>query len=392
MKNKVIRLIFVTVFVLIAVSITVTCAVALHGTENAPILYYNDRAWSLSSRFPAEADQNGVYYIPLTVFVQLPEVDVRINETLQTFIITHKKKYLSFDTATGYAANQDKMRFPLSTYERQGERYVPVETVCSYLGLGYEKITSPTTGDDALRITDGHQTYSFITLLRRKEPGFYAEETTPVTESAPETEPPETEPPALTERTIYITVEDSPGEYTDAILSVLADYGVKATFFVVRDRAAENITTISKIVAGGHSVALHTMSHDPDKLTDAEAVVADIEELNGLLSRTVKIKSRIWRAPDGSKKLTSLAEADLAAIEAQGYVLWDANVDVPTARSAQASRTAINGIWNNRVAILRFCESKYTADTLKLVLDYIQDNREVCELRVISGAFDPISD
>ncbi len=384
MKKRFVQIISAVVSLCVAVSITVLANVGVGGNSEVPILYYNDRAWSLSSRFPAEADENGVYYIPLTVFVQLPEVDVRINETLQTFIITHKTRYLSFDTSTNYAANQNKERIPLTTYEKQGERYVPAEIVCTYLGLGYEEIKSPANSQEAIRITDGHETYSFVTLLRRKEPGFY--ETVPSVETETETEAPETEPPAptLTERTIYITVEDCPGEYTDDVLSVLAAYGVKATFFVVGDNAAADILNLSRVVAGGHAVALHTMSHDSEALTDADTIISDIESENALLSKTIKLKSRIWRAPEG----TALTDEVRADIEAGGYMIWDANVDVPSIRGYQAAKTAINGIWNNRTAVLRFCENQYTADTLRRVLDYIKYNSAGCELRVISGSFD----
>ncbi len=390
MRAKLVKMVSAVVCISIMLCAVLLSQTVIHGTRNAPILYYNDRSWSLSSRFPAEKDDNGVYYIPLTVFVQLPDVEVRINKTLQTFIITHGDYYLSFDTATGYAANQDKERMPLSTYERQGERYVPAEVACAQLKLGYEKITSPITGEDAIRVTDGHEQYSFITLLRRYEHNFYAESTTPGIIPVPETEPTdETARPTLTERVIYITIEDSPGAYTENILHVLSQFGVKATFFVVGDRASQNIELLSKIVAGGHAVALHTMSHNNELLTDADAILTDIEEENALLSRTVKLKSRIWRAPEGSSELPALTDEVKAAISDNGYVIWDANINVPSGRSSTASQYAINGIWGNKTSVLRFCENQYTAETLRTVLNYIKKNSEGCELRVISPAFNP---
>lgn len=363
----------------------------LSGTSSSIICYYNDRAWSLSGSYPVDVNTSGVYYVPLTLFVQLPDVNVRINETLQTFIITHGDLYLSFDTASDFAANQDKIRTPISTYERYGERYVPVEIICAYLELGYEKVISPATGAAAIRITDGNEEYSFSTLLRRKHPGFYPEDTTMPQVTTPVT-PPVIVQPTLTERTVYLTIEDCPGVYTDDILAVLDEYGCKATFFIIGNKAAADIEAVSKIVAGGHTVALHTMSHDTSVLTDGEAILADIEAENELLSRIIKQKSHIWRAPNGSDKLPSLTPEVRVMLAAEGYIIWDSNVNVPSTYSAaSAANTAIRGIRNNEAAILRFTDSANTAEALRRVLDFINNNSEACEVRTISPAFDEYS-
>lgn len=383
-KAKFTKLLSAVLCLCIAVGIVALVRTELHGSASPPILYYNDRSWSLSARYPVETDSEGVYYIPLTVFVQLPSVDVRINEMLQTFIITHGTKYLSFDTATGYAANQDKQRMPVATYERQGERYVPVEAVCAQLGLGFEKEVSPVDGQTAIQITDGHQEYSLKTLLRRKHPGFYPEATsaavqTQVTEAI-------TERPTLSERTVYITVEDSPGKYTADILAVLKEYGVRATFFVVGDYISQDPAALSEIAAGGHAVALHSMSHDMTKLSDASAVLADIEAQNDLIYKVIKQKSHVWRAPGGSAGGVSDQVAE--TLLAEGYLICDGNVDVPARYgSASAAQSAINGIWANESAVLCFHEGAYTASALRKVLDYINENGDVIEVRTVSPAF-----
>lgn len=389
MRAKMLKIMSVFICLCVAFGAVLLVRTELHGTSAPPILYYNDRMWSLSARYPAETDENGTYYIPLTVFVQLPSVDVRINDTLQTFIITHGDRYLSFDTATGYAANQDKVRTPIKTYERQGERYVPVEVVCLHLNLNFEKEVSPVDGQVALRITDGHYEYSLKTLLRRKNPGFYPENTdsaavTPQT-TASSSQPPT---PTLTERTVYITIEDCPGKYTGEILDLLEEYNVKATFFVVGDNVKNDPAVLSQIAAGGHTVALHTMSHSQTELADAEAILRDIDRQNELIYRIIKQKSRVWRAPDGSSRLASLTAETLDVLAQNGYIVCDGNVNIPsTYRSSTATQTAINGIWANKSAVLRFCEGANTVAALRGVLDYIEENSDVIEVRCVSPAF-----
>lgn len=389
MRAKTVKIISALLCLCVVIGAVCLVRTELHGADAPPILYYNDRMWSLSARYPAETDDTGTYYIPLTVFVQLPTVDVRINDTLQTFIITHGDRYLSFDTATGYAANQDKVRMPIKTYERQGERYVPVEAVCSNLDLEFEKETSPVSGQVALRITDGHHEYSLKTLLRRKNPGFYPENTdsaVSATQTAESSSPPPT--PTLTERTVYITIEDCPGKYTGEILALLDEYNVRATFFVVGDSIKNDPAVLSEIAAGGHAVALHTMSHSQAELGGADAILGDIERQNDLIYKIIKQKSRVWRAPEGSAKLASLTGEVRDALAANGYVICDGNVNIPASyRSSTATQTAINGIWANRSAVLRFCEGANTVAALRGVLDYIEENSDVIEVRCVSPAF-----
>ncbi len=386
MKSGRIKFICVLVCAVVIFSVVTAVRVAPSGTVPSIICYYNDRAWSLSGSYPVEVNTTGVYYVPLTLFVQLPDVNVRINETLQTFIITHGDLYLSFDTASNFAANQDKIRTPISTYERHGERYVPVEIVCAYLGLGFEKIASPSSESVAIRITDGNEEYSFSTILKRRYPSFFSDATTPPVTS--DGGGAVTAPPTLSERTVYITIEDSPGLYTEKILDVLRDYGCKSTFFVVGNRAKSNIEILSRIAAEGHTIALHTMDHDVSRLTDGDAILSDIMEENELLSKVIKQKSRIWRAPDGSDKLAALTPEVRSKLESHGYIIWDANVEIPANYGPySASNAVINGIRRNEVAVIRFKEDANTADTLKRVLDFIKNNKEACEVRVISSAF-----
>ena len=146
--------------------------------------------------------------------------------------------------------------------------------------------------------------------------------------------------------------------------------------------------TLSRIAAEGHALALHTMTHDASLLTDTDEILKDIEAENALLSRLVKQNSRIWRAPEGSGKLAVAASDVYDALEAEGYTVWDANVEIPLNYGPySASNAIIDGIRKNEVAVIRFTENANTADTLRRVLEFIKNNSKACEVRVISPAF-----
>jgi peptidoglycan-N-acetylglucosamine deacetylase len=59
-----------------------------------------------------------------------------------------------------------------------------------------------------------------------------------------------------------LTFDDGPhAQGTPAVLSVLADAGVTATFFLVGEQVERNPTLASEIVAAGHGVSLHCDRH-----------------------------------------------------------------------------------------------------------------------------------
>ena len=400
MKPAHVRFISIFACLCLIICIVAITRTELHGADEYPLLYYNDRAWP-TDRPQAECIRQRIWYVPLNLFAQFPNLNVRTNTNGETFCIQNGEKFLTFEIATGFAADQDRNRMYLMTYEMYGDYYVPVEAVCQLLDLGYETCTSTVTGETAIRITNGSQQYTFEELLRRKYPGFFEPETTQppetettadTTEPVTETTPPDSETdepiPQLPERTIYITIEDAPGEYTGDILDVLDEFGYKATFFVIGEQAAQNPELLSRIAAGGHSIGLHTMSHDVSALTDPEAILADIEAENELLSCLIKQKSHIWRAPEGSDGLAALDSICEVELNHRGYLIWDFNIDAGGARSAaKAVEKVINGIWLYDKPIIRICESGDAAAILRGVLEFIADNRDVCEVRTIMPAY-----
>ncbi len=393
MKRRVtlISIILCAAMLLGVVSLCRTSVKAASG----PLLYWNDRNWLRESRQGIEQIY-GVYYVPLTLFNQPADIDVRTNSSFNSFIIIYGEKYLSFDVEKDCSLNENGERGYVKIYEMHGDYYVPVKTICDYLGIGLEMMTSTVTGETAIRITDGNQTKSFRDMIRDKYPSFFEQstsrDTTPQVTAPPVTEPPVTTPPVqdttepLEERTIYLTFEDCPGEFTEDILETLKSYGYKATFFVTGENIAEKPELLSKIAAEGHEIALHTMEHDEKLLTDATAILADIEAENELLGAIIKRKSHIWRAPEGSKSLESLTSEVERELNRAGYLVWDYNLE-PTGRTVKiAADRLISGIRRNETPVIRFPETEYTNDILKRVLDFIEENKDVCTVLAITPA------
>ena len=73
---------------------------------------------------------------------------------------------------------------------------------------------------------------------------------------------PRTLPGEPAPQAVAITFDDGPHpEGTPAVLKILADRGIPATFFLVGERVRANPTLAAEITAAGHRVALHCDQH-----------------------------------------------------------------------------------------------------------------------------------
>jgi peptidoglycan-N-acetylglucosamine deacetylase len=85
---------------------------------------------------------------------------------------------------------------------------------------------------------------------------------------------------ATDQKIIALTIDDGPHPtLTNDILDVLADYGVRATFFVIGGRVAGNEAILRRLVAEGHELGNHLM-------TDLPSVRLSAEEFDRQLAHT----------------------------------------------------------------------------------------------------------
>lgn len=124
---------------------------------------------------------------------------------------------------------------------------------------------------------------------------------------------------AMDTRSVHLTFDDGPNPYcTPDILDVLAEYRAPATFCVLGTYAANEPSLIRRMIAEGHEVANHTMTH-PD-LSSCEPDEVQYQILAA--SRAIRCACpqaavRRVRAPYGiwtEEVLALSAKAQLAAL------------------------------------------------------------------------------
>ncbi|MDT0596654.1 polysaccharide deacetylase family protein [Glaciecola petra] len=97
---------------------------------------------------------------------------------------------------------------------------------------------------------------------------------------------------------IYLTYDDGPDpQYTLALLDVLAQHNVKATFFVTGQQAKKHPEIVLKAFHAGHTIANHSYAHRNAKDMSYDEIAKSYEETNSVIRAITGQKSILFRAP-----------------------------------------------------------------------------------------------
>ncbi|MFJ8200955.1 polysaccharide deacetylase family protein [Streptomyces sp. NPDC096152] len=104
-------------------------------------------------------------------------------------------------------------------------------------------------------------------------------------------------------RGVNITIDDGPDPvWTPQVLRVLKDNGVKATFCMVGTQARAHPDMVRAVVAAGHRLCDHTVSHDTTMDTKSEAYqsqqILDAERM--ITKASGGVRPLYYRAPGGA--------------------------------------------------------------------------------------------
>lgn len=182
---------------------------------------------------------------------------------------------------------------------------------------------------------------------------------------------------------VYLTFDDGPSANTDEILDILAEYDVKATFFVVGKEDEKSKAAIERIVAEGHTLGMHSYSHKySDLYSSKESFVEDFEKQRSVLQELTGESCRFYRFPGGSSNTVSKVDmSELASyLKEQGVSYFDWNIS-----SGDASRERLSVdtlVKNSTQDIERYsdavillhdsAEKKSTVEALPQIIEKIQ--------------------
>lgn len=126
----------------------------------------------------------------------------------------------------------------------------------------------------------------------------------------------------------FLTFDDGPSsKSTEAILDILKDEGVRATFFIIGKNAEYYPDVLKRVYDEGHTVAIHTYDHDYKKIySSPDALGEDIKKADQSLKTILgsDFSTNIYRFPGGSFRKDK--DIFVEKIEAMGYTYFDWNV------------------------------------------------------------------
>lgn len=183
-------------------------------------------------------------------------------------------------------------------------------------------------------------------------------------------------------KVIYLTFDDGPGPYTRQLLDVLKKYDVKATFFVVSSRYMH---LLKDMVDEGHSVGIHSVSHDYDEIYASEdAYVADLLKMQSIIEDYCGVRTTLLRFPGGSSNTVSKFNSGIMSrltqlVDRMGFQYFDWNVNSgdagQTKQRDEVVQYVIEGVQEYDVSVvLQHDIKKYSVEAVEKIICWGLEN------------------
>ncbi len=183
-------------------------------------------------------------------------------------------------------------------------------------------------------------------------------------------------------KTVYLTFDDGPCSYTKQLLDILKKYNVKATFFVTNTKYNY---LISRMASEGHTVGLHTATHNYNKIYASEqAYFNDLEAIQKVVVAQTGKRTNIIRFPGGSSNAVSSFNKGImtrlaSSVTKKGYRYFDWNVDSKDAGGAKTTSQVVNnvisGISKQDVSVVLQHDIKdFSVSAVELIIKWCMKN------------------
>ena len=190
--------------------------------------------------------------------------------------------------------------------------------------------------------------------------------------------------------TVYLTFDDGPGVYTDALLDVLKKYNVKATFFVT---GAGDDAMILREYQEGHAIGLHTWSHNYAYVYEGmDNFFADLGMIQERVKNITGEATYLMRFPGGSSNTVSTRYDGGARIMSQlvnevprrGYTYFDWNISSGDAGGARSADEVYENVVTRLVdggssVVLQHDVKGFSVDAVERIIQYGLNNGYVFE-------------
>lgn len=179
-------------------------------------------------------------------------------------------------------------------------------------------------------------------------------------------------------KTMYLTFDDGPSaENTSAVLDILKEHNIKATFFVIGENVRRHPEVARRIVEEGHTIGIHCNRHVYDEIYESvEAYLADFQEAYDAVYEVTGAEVKLFRFPGGSINAYNkeVYEDIIAEMTERGFVYFDWNGSLEDAVSKstpeQLVRNAVEStLGRKKVVMLAHDIVSNTVSCLEQLID-----------------------
>ncbi len=184
---------------------------------------------------------------------------------------------------------------------------------------------------------------------------------------------------------IYLTFDEGPSDNTERILDILKKYNVKATFFVNGKTSDMAKAMYKRIVAEGHTLAMHSYSHDYDTIyKSVNSFAADLNRLSDYLYQVTGVRPKYYRFPGGSSNSISNISVKrfINYLTSKNIKYYDWNVQNSDAQKRELTKeeltaNVINGVNLHKDSIVLMHDAKSrnnTVESLPMLIELLLDS------------------
>lgn len=198
--------------------------------------------------------------------------------------------------------------------------------------------------------------------------------------------------PYYGERTVYLTFDDGPDpDVTPAVLAILRQEAVKATFFVVGTQVEKAPDTLRQIYGEGHAIGNHSYNHVYRELYRSPvAYIGQLNRTDYIIKSVIGVRPLVSRAPGGSAG--SFTSAYWEELKKAGYTEAGWNIycgDASRAKAADLVATVADQLeqrpflWSHAIVLLHDGRGhEETAKALPAIIRLFKDRG--FEFRVVN--------
>lgn len=196
-------------------------------------------------------------------------------------------------------------------------------------------------------------------------------------------------------KTMYLTFDDGPSEdNTTAILDILKERNIKATFFVVGENVKKHPDVARRIVEEGHTIGIHCYNHDYKELyKSVDSYLEDFQKACDAVYEVTGVEVKLFRFPGGSVNAynKTVYEQIIEKMTEKGYIYYDWNASLEDAVKNSTPeglvQNALNSTLGRKKVVMLAHDIQYnTTQCLEEILDSFPEY----EMKPLTSEVEPI--